>query len=315
MPAPESGSGGSSSTGGTGDHAATGGRVGSGGVPGAGGGTPASGGTVGSSSGGIPGAAGKGGGGGQSSVGGGGAAGMNAGLGGAAKGGAGGGPNPAGGVSGAAGAGGALACGPKTCATGCCDGDRCVTTHTTDKCGANGAACTKCNSCFRCSNAGACEVDPMSTWKIVCVAATLSSTKSNFQSWDQWDQMNGPGGPIGGGGPGNNSTDLLPDPFCQLSVGIGDNVVGTTAILDNTTTPRWNEAITSALSPLTAGQLTSQSTPWAITVQDDDGKDRPELACRVAPQLTASDFVSTDVTFNNVQSCLTLNLHLTCQSP
>jgi len=35
-----------------------------------------------------------------------------------------------------------------------------------------------------------------------------------------------------------------------------------------------------------------------------------QLACRVTPQLTTSDFVSTDVSFTNVQSCLTLNVHL-----
>jgi len=150
----------------------------------------------------------------------------------------------------------------------------------------------------------------MSTWKVLCVAATLSSTKTNFQTWDdQFDQMGGggPGGP-GSGGPGS-TTGYLPDPFCQLSTG-NDRVAGATTVIADTTTPRWNESITP--SPLTAAQLMSQSTPWAISVEDDDGRAATELACRITPQLSANDFVSTDVSFNNVQSCLTLNIRLVC---
>jgi len=240
-------------------------------------------------------------------------------MGGAARGGAGGvsatgGAGGAGGAPAAGGAGGSLPlpCGPKTCATGCCDGDRCVTQHANDKCGANGAACAKCNSCFRCGNAGACEVDPMSTWKVVCVSATLASTKSNFQTWDdQFQTGGGPGGP-GSGGPGS-VTSYLPDPVCALSTGNNEKVVGSTVIVDDSTSAKWNETITP--SPLTAAQLMSQSTPWAISVSDDDGRDGTELACRVTPQLTTSDFVSTDVSFTNVQSCLTLNVRVVCQTP
>jgi len=240
---------------------------------------------------------------------------MNVGVGGAGRGGAGGGPNAPGGASGAGGsagpggAGGALPCGPKTCATGCCDGDRCVTQHTNDRCGANGAACAKCNSCFRCGNVGACEVDPMSTWKVVCVSATLSSTKTTFQTWDEQFQTGGGVGGPGSGGPGS-LTSYLPDPVCELSTGNNDKIVGSTMVVEDTTSAKWNETITS--SPLTAAQLMSQSTPWAISVSDDDGRDGAELACRVTPQLSANDFVSTDVSFNNVQSCLALNVRVVC---
>lgn len=143
----------------------------------------------------------------------------------------------------------------------------------------------------------------MSTWKLVCVGATVAATNSDFQQWDMGSSSNG-------GGSRGSSTGYLPDPACQLDVD-GEGVVASTSILADTITPRWNESITPTTRP-TAAQLMSQATPWSISVVDDDGRDGTELVCRVSPQLTATDFVSTDVTFINVDSCTTLNIHLVC---
>jgi hypothetical protein len=138
----------------------------------------------------------------------------------------------------------------------------------------------------------------------VCVGATLATTDSNFQTWDQLGSTNGRGG-------SQNAYSYLPDPVCQLRVG-GDSVVAATAILADTTTPMWNEALTPSSGPLSAAQLMSQSTPWAISVDDDDGRDGAAPMCRVTPQLATADFASTDVTFKNMQSCTALNIHLVC---
>ncbi|HEY8926879.1 MAG TPA: hypothetical protein VIU64_20990, partial [Polyangia bacterium] len=140
----------------------------------------------------------------------------------------------------------------------------------------------------------------------------LPTTKNNLQYWDDQFQTGGPGGPGPGGGGGPTSlTSYLPDPVCLLSTGNNEKVVGSTTIVEDATTARWNESVTP--SPLTAAQLMSQATPWAISVEDDDGRDGADLACRVTPQLSANDFVSTDVSFNNVQSCVSLNIRVVCQ--
>jgi C2 domain len=143
----------------------------------------------------------------------------------------------------------------------------------------------------------------MSTWKLVCVGATVAATNSDFQQWDT-------GSSASGSGSRGSSTGYLPDPTCQLEVD-GEGVVASTSILADTLNPRWNESITPTTRP-TAAQLMSQDTAWSISVVDDDGRDGTELVCSVSPQLTATDFVSTDLTFINVQSCTTLNIHLAC---
>lgn len=293
--------GGSGSGGDTGGDTGTGGSasggsgasVGSGGdVPPGSGGIPASGGMIGSSTGGAAGM----------SVSSGGSAGQmmmpTGGRGGQM-------PMPGGRGGAAGGAGGEGGCGPKTCANGCCEADRCVTLRTADRCGANGAACVKCaNSCFRCSTAGSCEVNPTSSWRMACVGATIAPTTS---TGDDWDPSTGGGR---SGGPGTNMS-ALPDPVCELVLD-NQGIVGSTSLLTDTLNPHWNESITPAPTPLTASLLMSQNTYWAIVVYDDDERGGYDYVCRVVPQLSASDFVSGDVTFSNVQSCTSLNVHLTC---
>jgi hypothetical protein len=315
-----SGGSGSSSSGGTG--VASGGRPGTGGgvassggasggndagrggsgVAGAGGTVTGAGGAI--ASGGVASAGGSSGRGGSSGSGG---AGIAGGAGSTASGGRGGGPGGVGGFS-------VPACGPATCANGCCEGNSCITARTDARCGNGGAACGACGKCFRCATAGgSCEVDPASTWRMICATAVVAATQPDGQPWDA-TQGGGPGGPGNGMGPGQGpapgmAAAELPDPTCRLS-----NVLWTadasTAVLMNTLTPAWNESITP--TPLTAGELMSQAMPWSITVSDDDERISSDLVCKVTPQLTTADFAAGDVTFTNVQSCTKLSVHLIC---
>lgn len=320
---------GGTSSGGTGPSSSGGAGVASGGRPGTGGGAGAFGGASGGSnpgrgsggsgvagaggaviggggataSGGITSTGGATGSGGISSSGGVGTAG---GAGSIASGGRGSGPGGMGGVS-------VPACGPATCAKGCCEGDTCITARTDGHCGNGGAACAACGKCFRCANAGSCEVEPASTWRMLCSSAVLSATQPNGQPWDA-PQAGGPGRPGNGMGPGQGpgpgvASAELPDPTCRLSFGLL-TADASTSVLMNTLTPTWNESITP--TPLTAGQLMSQAMPWSITVSDDDDRMTSDPACTVTPQLTAADFAAADVTFTNVQSCTKLSVHLTC---
>lgn len=150
----------------------------------------------------------------------------------------------------------------------------------------------------------------MSTWKVVCVGATLASTDADYQTWDDWSGTDGSDGSRGRGG-NSNGLAYLPDPVCQLRVD-GESIVATTAILADTTTPMWNEALTPSSGPLSAALLMSQTTPWSIAVDDDDGHGAADSMCRITPQLAAADFVSTNVAFNDEQSCMSLNIHLVC---
>jgi hypothetical protein len=144
-----------------------------------------------------------------------------------------------GGTSGAAGAAGAPppTCSSKTCPHGCCDGGgRCVTSRSTSQCGNGGAACTACGRCQLCSDVGACDIDPSSTWKVVCVQATIAMTQPNGSNWDP--RM----GAVGG---------TAPDPFCEFEMPAGslmDAKVSPT--VTDSFAPAWNYDVTPGSQPI-----------------------------------------------------------------
>ena len=293
---------------GTGGAPSTGGGGGT--LAGTGGATSGSGGHA--SAGGSP-ADSMGGSGGDSATGGGGGGGGNGGslvvaTGGSAGGQGGqdasGGGNGNGGVDGgggAAGAGGSPQpmCGPSTCMNGCCNGNECVTTRTTALCGKGGLACEACAKCFGCGAAGACEVDPTSPWRMVCVSAIVSATKTGGMPWDPAMST-------------TNPMSGLPDPVCELFLDQTMTPAAMTSVQMNTTTPTWNQAITPGSPPLTASRLMSQAMPWSIFVGDDDMTLPAETICRISPQFASADFAAGDVTLPTTQDCTSVTLHLTC---
>jgi hypothetical protein len=278
-------SAGGASTAGTGGRAA----VGSGGAGvaagGTGGGDPGLGGEVGSGgsgSGGEPGTGGR-----------------FIGTGGHADdGGASGGSGGSGASAGPGGQGGVPAdgtCNATTCPTGCCMGNVCRNGRNDQRCGTAGAACAPCPSCYQCSNTGVCGLDPDAVWDVICSSATISaSMPSNVNS--AWDTD-------------TTGVGTLPDPFCQFTRN-GDAQMATTTLM-NTLAPVWNQSIAPTNVDLTESFLTSD--PWEVTVVDDDfGVTANDLACSIAPQLTAADFAAGTVALPPTRRCTALTIKLVC---
>ena len=288
------GSGGAVSSGGatgSGGVTASGGKPGTGGAPGAGGAMAGTGGAVGS--GGVVGSGGSPGtGGGNIGTGGAGTGGMVVGTGGRVG-------------TGGAGTGGAAACGPTSCPTGCCMGNKCVTSARDEKsCGDAGAACAPCAACFRCgATSGTCEVDPASPWTVTCGTATVAQTKGVGMSWD---------GPTIGPG---MSASTAPDPFCAYQLD-GVTQKQTSVVMDSYV-PTWNQSVTPSNPKITANYLMSQAGHWSIFVADDDAgvggfQTTYESICSIAPHPTATDFSRGMLTYTNLASCLSLTIQLTC---
>jgi hypothetical protein len=140
---------------------------------------------------------------------------------------------------------------------------------------------------------GACNVDPMSLWRLRCVSADIAQTKPGGESWDM------------------GVTSLAaPDPQCAFWLGNSD--VAETSTLFNTYVPAWNESITPN-GRFTASLLSSQSSPWSIRVIDDDQTGGFDPICSVSPVLDAAAFTSGSVTFS-VGSCTTLEIAVECAS-
>jgi hypothetical protein len=211
-----------------------------------------------------------------------------------------------GGTSGAAGAAGSPppACGAKTCPHGCCDGGgRCVTSRSTSQCGNGGAACAACGRCQLCTDAGACDIDPSSTWKVVCVQATIAMTQPNGSNWD----------PRMGAGGGT-----APDPFCEFEMPAGslmDAKVSPT--VTDSFSPEWNYDVTPGSQAIKAADLMSTSKTWRLWVGDDDGCNghgcTGQEICSINQPLAASVLKAGQLVAKNVASCESLTVNFVCQ--
>ena len=213
---------------------------------------------------------------------------------GGAKAGTGGAPSGTGGR----GTGGAQACGPATCPTGCCNNNTCVTAaRTKDRCGTGGVACQACQSCFQCGAvSGSCEVNPTSKWNVICGSASIGDPAKGA-SWDT-------GAATGAG---------LPDTFCQFRV--NELAMTETSVKNNSLSPVWNESLTANSGYGLASYLMSANTRWTVYVGDDDGAfAKFQDVCEVAPLPKTADFVAGLMTFTNVDSCKSLTLKLTCNN-
>jgi hypothetical protein len=211
------------------------------------------------------------------------------------------------GSGGSGGAGGATppACGPKTCANGCCDATgKCVAGRTTDSCGHGGAACAPCGGCMLCNASGACDVDPSSTWDVVCVSAVVAPTQPNGQTWDP--KSNGPNGPN-------------PDPFCQFEMPANTtnpNQGASSPTIVDSFTPMWNYDVTPASGPIKASDLMSTAKTWRLWIGDDDGCTARgcvgQEICEIDQPLPASALVTGQLTRQNLASCISLTVKFVC---
>jgi hypothetical protein len=212
------------------------------------------------------------------------------------------------GVTGTAGTTGAAGsppptCGPKTCPTGCCDGTRCVAGRSLERCGNGGGACSTCAKCLLCTNAGACDVDPNSTWNVVCGQATIATSPPGGGTWD----------------PHIGSNGTAPDPFCEFEMPAGSlaNAANTIAQPD-TFSPVWNTDITPGGKPIKAMDLMSPSKSWRLWIGDDDGCTvrggciGQEL-CEIHQPLAAGALISGQIVEKNLASCLSLTVKFVCQ--
>ena len=202
-----------------------------------------------------------------------------------------------GGMVGGAGGGPPLPCGPATCMNGCCEDNVCITNRTANQCGNGGGACAKCAKCFRCGTANSCEVDPASPWKLVCASAMVSATKADGSVWDAVAAMSDP-------------KSAPPDPFCQLKLDASTTVM--TSIKKDTVIPVWNESITPNTPP-TASRLMSQSSPWSISLYDDDSSGMDTI-CQFNPQFGPAHFTSGTVALS-AALCPSVTINLSCALP
>jgi hypothetical protein len=139
---------------------------------------------------------------------------------------------------------------------------------------------------MRCSATGTCEVDPASTWTVICSSAVVLPTRTDGVT--AWDPPNGE-----------------PDPYCQFQVN-GSNPMRTATIM-NSLTPTWEQSIGS----YTGAVLLAANPTWRISVNDDDTPMPPQLICSVSG-FAPSDFAAGQVEFRNVQRCTSLQIRLMC---
>jgi hypothetical protein len=221
------------------------------------------------------------------------------GAGGLGQGGRGVGGTAAGGGRGGAG-GGPQVCNANNCAMGCCAGTVCVPMPTAKQCGRGGFQCAPCAGCQRCSTAGACQLDPASTWQVQAVSATLDDTTSSGGAWDRRNE------PFGGS---------LPDPFVQLDVQVDQPSVrslGWTTTLVDTVTPIWNELLHPQNMPIKASDLLPGGQAWQIWVGDEDDNQLGQVMCELDGPLAASDFAAGGFTRTNLDACQSVKIALIC---
>jgi hypothetical protein len=212
------------------------------------------------------------------------------------------------GAAGSGGAGGSPppACGPKTCANGCCDASgKCVAGTADDACGHGGAACAPCaNNCLQCNSSGACEVDPSSVWDIVCGSASIKATQPNGATWDPHTAT---------------SDGTNPDPFCQFEMPANTtnpNLGKSSPTVMDTFTPMWNYDVTPSAKPIKASDLMSTAKTWRLWIGDDDGCSARgcvgQEICEIDQPLEASAFVAGQITRQNLGSCNSVTVKFVC---
>jgi len=182
-----------------------------------------------------------------------------------------------------------------------------VRDHAADHCGMGGVACGMCARCFKCSATGSCDVDPMSTWSVLCDSATIDATTATGGAWDP-NSGPGSGGP---GGPGNSNGSTLPDPVCQYLM--GTTIQKQTAAQTDTLTPMWNAVVSP--TAISAKTLMSTVTRWSVKIVDDDaqgGFSSSDDICEVEPTVTSDDFAAGQLDFDKVGRCAHLSLQLAC---
>lgn len=131
-----------------------------------------------------------------------------------------------------------------SCTTGCCSGNTCNTGTSNTACGKAGGACVSCGANRTC-NAGACVVDPLKTYDLVLVAASVPTTNASGNAWDAFSG--------------------LPDPYAKVvSTQGASKHEGQTPFLSDTPNPIWNATV---LTGVTAGELKSSVR---IDLFDDD---------------------------------------------
>ena len=208
------------------------------------------------------------------------------------------------GAAGSTGAAGAPACGPKTCPDGCCDNTgKCVAGRSLDRCGDKGVACATCGKCQICNGSGTCDVDPSSTWDVVCYSATIASTQPSGMTWD----------------PRGSAVDgVAPDPFCQFEMP-ANSLTGArvSPSIADTYTPTWNYDITPNAKPIKAADLMSSVKTWRLWIGDDDGCNARgcmgQEICEIDQPLTAGSLLAGQLVEKNVGSCLSLTVKFVCE--
>ncbi|HEX4405323.1 MAG TPA: hypothetical protein VH560_10875 [Polyangia bacterium] len=205
------------------------------------------------------------------------------------------------GASGTAGAPPPPPCNANTCKTGCCSQGICITNQSDAHCGANGAACTTCGSCQLCSDAGACTVDPSSTWHVFCGQATIAMSPPGGGTWD----------PHSASGDGTQ-----PDPFCEFEMPahqVSATTAAVSATLPDTFTPVWNADITPQKKGIKASDLMSTAKTWRLWVGDADGCCAGQEICELDQPLPAAALLTGQASYQNLMSCLSLSLKFVCE--
>jgi len=208
------------------------------------------------------------------------------------------------GVTGTAGTGGAgggaPTCGLGTCPNGCCDNGRCMAGRSVDRCGTGGVTCEPCGGCQVCNDAGFCDVDPSSTWDVICAQATVAMSPPGGGTWD----------PKTSGGDGT-----APDPFCEFEMPahmVTAATAGVTAALPDTFAPVWNTDVTPQGKAIKASDLMSTSKTWRLWVGDADGCCVGQEICEIDQPLTAGALLAGQSVHENLMSCLSLTVKFVC---
>jgi hypothetical protein len=190
-------------------------------------------------------------------------------------------------------------CGPKTCPDGCCVGDSCFSGRNADKCGHAGEECQACGNCQLCSETGACEIDPASSWNVTCLDATLAQTQADGTPWDK----------------ANGSDGIEPDPFCQFEIparAVSATTAGVSVVFNDTYFASWNQRVTPMNQPITAAALLSTTNAWRLWVGDADGCCSGQPACEVLGPAPVSALTDGGIIFKDLQSCSHLAVAFTC---
>ncbi len=165
-------------------------------------------------------------------------------------------------------------------------------------------ACSACGKCLLCNTSGVCDVDPSSTWDVVCGQATIAQTQPNGATWDPHT-------------PGPDGT--APDPFCQFEMPANTtnpNLGKSSPTLPDTFSPVWNADVTPSGNPIKASDLMSSAKTWRLWIGDDDGCTARgcvgQELCEIDQPLTAGALINGQVVRQNLGSCLSMTVKFVC---